>query len=176
MAVDEEAPEGGEGGKKEKPAGGSPLVKIISYVALALVLMAVSAYVAASVAKKEGAPPADTANSSHTSPDDVGQARTAPLRILPAGEIITQIRGKSLKMTIELAFDAEKHKTLETELTNRKPQLLDMFHQIVFTAPPTDLAPENLSGLKVKMLTQVNDVLKDGQITAVYITGYIYTG
>ncbi len=175
MAVDEEAPEGGEGGKKEKPAGGNPLVKIIVYVALALVLMAVSAYVAATVAKKEGAPPPDTANGGHP-PDEVGNERTAPLRIMPVGEIITQIRGKSLKMTIELAFDAEKHKLLETELTNRKPQLLDMFHHIVFTATAPELAPENLSGLKGKMLEQVNDVLKDGRITAVYITGYIYTG
>ncbi|HNW93262.1 MAG TPA: flagellar basal body-associated FliL family protein [bacterium] len=177
MAVDEEAPEGGGGEKKEKPAGGSnPLVKILigAAVAIAIVTIAVVvSYKAAGDVKNPTEPVVKNTG------DDEPTAVKSPCLTVEVGEIITVIRGNSLKMKVTLAYDgeAEQNKKMGEELEKRLPQLRAQYLQFLFSRSDAELAPANIGTLKDNMLVETNKVFSEGgQLADVYITEYVFTG
>lgn len=176
MAVDEEAPEGGAEKDKDKGAGGgtSILVKILIIAAVAAALVTVTVFVSWKVSSTTRNPVGETGSE----PAIQEAARPVPRQVVVVGEIKTVVRGKALKMSIELAFDghAEQNKGLDLELTERLSQLRDRYLTVLFNMSDAQLAQQNIGSLKDNLREETNKLLRNGQVAEVYITDYVYMG
>lgn len=175
--VDEEVKDADEGKEKkeEKPAaegGGNPLVKVMVVAIVAIALITVTAFVAYKVAGTVQVP-------EEKQPDAIlAEATPEPLTTFPQEriEIKTLIRGNSFKAVLAVGYAAElpENQHLGEELPKRTAQITDICNTVLHGMTDEELG--NLEGIKDRLKVEINKVLRHGQISAVYVLDYVYTG
>ncbi len=161
-----------EGGPKRKLLGPA-MVKTLLYVAAALVLIIVSGTIAYIVAKKVGRAPATekTAEEYREKPKPLAYFSLDPFSINTSDVDEPHF----VKITINLGYEAGKT-DLQTELNARRAQLRDIIISIIGSKKYSDLnTQDKREKLKQEIMNKINDVLRTGQIKAVFIVEFVLT-
>jgi flagellar FliL protein len=160
------------GGPKRRLFGPS-MVRVLLYVAAALVMIVISGTVAFLVAKRSGVQP----GGGRISPEQVQKVK--PYIPFDLGEFSINtsdpVEPHFIKVTIVLGYEELKAE-LQTELNARRAQLRDTVIRTVGGKTYDELNTEDKrAALKKELLGSINDILINGTIKEVYFTEFVLT-
>ena len=161
-----------EGGPKRKFLGPT-MIKTLLYVAAALVLIIVSGTIAYMVAKRVSKAPA----TEKTSLEYKEKAKPLAYFALQPFSINTSDIEEPhfVKISISLGYEAGKT-DLQTELNARRAQLRDIIISIIGSKKFSDLdTQDKREQLKDEIKRKINDILRNGEIKAVFFTEFVLT-
>jgi len=161
-----------EGGPKRKLLGPT-MIRTLLYVAAALVLIIVSGTIAYMVAKKVSRAPA----TEKTAEEYKNVAKPlAYFEMKPFSINTSDIEEPHfVKISLSLGYEAGKT-DLQTELNARRAQLRDIIISIIGSKKYTDLnTQDKRNQLKEEIIRRINDVLRNGEIKAVFFTEFVLT-
>ena len=161
------------GGPKRRLLGPS-MVRVLLYVAAALVMMIISGTVAYLVATRSST----RMGGQRTGPEQV--QKKEPLTTFDLGEFSINtsdpVEPHFIKLTIVLAYEGLKNTELQTELNQRRAQLRDVVIKTVGGKKFDELNTEDKrEQLKDELKNSINDILMKGQLLAVYFTEFVLT-
>ncbi len=170
-AGEEEALEAG--GPKRKLLG-PRMIRMLLFVAGALVLIVISGTIAYVVAKKVGTPPAPDKESPQQ------KVKQKPLSYfgLESFSVNTSDTDEPhfLKVTLQLGYEQGTTNELQTELNSRRAQLRDIIISVLGSKRYNDLnTQDKRNDLKEEIKRKINDVLINGEVHQVAFTEFVLT-
>jgi len=162
-----------EAGRIRRKIFGPPLIKILIWVAAAMVLIFISGTVAYIVAQKVGKPP----RTERTSPELTEKAK--PLSYFDLSDFSVNTSDTDdphfMKLTIQLGYD-EGNMELQTELVKRRAELRDIIISVVGAKKYNDLnTQEKREILKGEIKNRINSILIADKIKKVVFTEFVLT-
>jgi len=163
-----------EAGGPKRKLFGPRMIRMLLFVAGALVLIIVSGTIAYVVAKRVGTPPVPE----KVSPQQKVKQKPLSYFSLESFSVNTSDTDEPhfLKVTLELGYEQGTTNELQTELNSRRAQLRDIIISILGAKRYTDLNTQNKRELlKEEIKRKINDVLINGEVRQVAFTEFVLT-
>lgn len=163
-----------EAGGPKRKLFGPRMIRMLLFVAGALVLIIISGTIAYIVAKKVGTPPVPEKES----PQQMEKQKPLSYYDLSSFSVNTSDTGEPhfLKVTLQLGYEQGTTNELQTELVARKAELRDIVLSILGAKRYTDLnTQDKRENLKEEIKRKINDVLINGEIKKVAFTEFVLT-
>lgn len=162
-----------EGGSGKKKGNDGFVVKVLVYVAVAIVFLILMVVVSAVTTMLLNSGGRDSqlqeisneftiTNPIYTYYGQIDEIRTRSADASP----------RSVSVKIELGYDSATYVNLSEELTQRKPQLTDLFRKYFSSHTARELSSANEDRIKEELRAMINELLQNGKIEEVVFTDF----